>query len=248
MTLTPDWLGEGLGAKPDITRNRSGRSHGVYFTQREAISAAMRASAFRERDASVPGRVEAAFLTQTANDQNFADCTGAWLPEKPFPLRHVGGAIWRTSGSNPLAPGGFLGVKGSAGLRNTLDDYAPLHRSSQSGEALLDAFVKTCQRWHLSAEQQVILLGYKGSEFVGRRFLEGRFIALSQDGKDRTGYVLSISIGLGSLFDESEEAELAWLTVAREAFGGKSALDFMLEGHLANLMVVADLVAYERGL
>jgi hypothetical protein len=92
------------------------------------------------------------------------------------------------------------------------------------------------------------LLGYKGSEFLGQQLLAGLFLELSQDTRDRVGYVLGISLGLGALFDEHEEAELSWLMVERDALNGQSALNFMLEGRMVNLMIVADLVARERGL
>jgi hypothetical protein len=60
--------------------------------------------------------------------------------------------------------------------------------------------------------------------------------------------VLGISLGLGALFDDSEEGELLWLKEPRSALGGQSAIDFMLEGRMTNLMVVAHMVATERGL
>lgn len=112
----------------------------------------------------------------------------------------------------------------------------------------IEAFVKTCQRWRLSQDQQVVLLGYKGSEFFGREFLEGRLIAPPQDVRERAGYVLAISIGLGSLFNDSENAELTWLKAPREELSGDSPLAYMLEGRMTNLMYVATMVAHERGM
>jgi hypothetical protein len=113
---------------------------------------------------------------------------------------------------------------------------------------LVDAFVKTCQRWHLSPSDQIALLGYNGSEFLGRQLLEGRLLALPQDARDRVAYVLGISLGLGAMFNDSEEAELFWLRQLRPVLGGRSAIDFMLEGSMANLTVIAQMVAAERGL
>lgn len=134
------------------------------------------------------------------------------------------------------------------GLHPAPGGNSPPTQSPSSSKGIVDAFAKTCQRWHLSSAEQVVLLGYKGSEFVGEQLLKGRFLALSQDAQDRTGYILGISVGLGALFDEAEVAELAWLTAPREALSGQSALNFMLEGRMANLMVVAGMVARERGL
>jgi hypothetical protein len=135
-----------------------------------------------------------------------------------------------------------------SGLGPNVEFAAPQVQSALLTRGYLDAFVKTCQRWHLSLEQQIVLLGFKGSEFLGRQLLTGRVLAPSQDAKDRTGYVLAISIGLGALFDEAEAAELAWLSVPRPALGGRSALEFMLQGRMSDVMKVAELVACERGL
>jgi hypothetical protein len=117
-----------------------------------------------------------------------------------------------------------------------------------SPHGVIDAFVKTCQRWHLSTTDQVTLLGYKGSGAFGRQFLDGRLSVVPQDIRDRSGYVLGISLGLGALFNDSEEAELRWLSEPRPHFGGRSAIDFMLEGRMENLMIVAQIVAAERNL
>jgi hypothetical protein len=115
-------------------------------------------------------------------------------------------------------------------------------------KGILDAFAKICQRWHLTPSEQIILLGYKGSEFFGQQLLYGRVLAPPQDARERAGYVFAISVGLGSLFDESERAELAWLNKPREALGGHSALTYMLEGRMANLMNIAAIVDRERGM
>lgn len=123
----------------------------------------------------------------------------------------------------------------------------PIQRASvRSG--IIDAFAKTCQRWHLSPEQQVVLLGFKGSEFFGSQLLEGRVLAIPQDARERAGYILAISIGLGTLFGEIERAELMWLSTPREAFNGRSALAYMLEGRMASVMDVAAIVDRERGM
>jgi hypothetical protein len=143
---------------------------------------------------------------------------------------------------------GDFGVGGALGLR-PVPSHVTLHAQlAPSYKGLVDAFAKTCQRWHLSAAEQVILLGYKGSEFLGQQLLDGLFFELSQDARDRVGYILGISLGLGALFDEHEEAELSWLMAPRDALSGQSALNFMLEGRMVNLMIVADMIARERGL
>jgi hypothetical protein len=93
----------------------------------------------------------------------------------------------------------------------------------------------------------MILLGYKGNETEGAALMRAAILP-SIDLRDRIGYVLGISIGLGAVFGESELAELTWLRAARREIGGVSALDYMLEGRMANLITVVELVSRERGL
>jgi hypothetical protein len=137
---------------------------------------------------------------------------------------------------------------GITGLASGIRFDAPPRQSANLRSGTIDAFVKTCQRWHLSTDQQIILLGYKGSAFFGFQILDGRLLAPPQDVLDRVGYILAISLGLGFLFGNSERAELAWLNAPREALNGSSPLTYMLEGRMENLMNVAAMVAHERGL
>jgi hypothetical protein len=144
---------------------------------------------------------------------------------------------------------------GVAGLASGPFDRPPIQMADVAPKqtapgkvGIIDAFIKICQRWHLSPQQQITLLGYNGSEFFGQQLLEGRLVAPPQDARERTGYILAISVGLGSLFDDSERAELAWLNSPREALNGSSPLAYMLEGRMANLMYVATMVAHERGM
>ena len=71
---------------------------------------------------------------------------------------------------------------------------------------------------------------------------------LSIDVRDRVVYVVSISLGLGALFDESVDAENDWLNLPREGLNHESPLMYMLKGHMVNLMTVVEMVEHERGL
>ncbi len=114
---------------------------------------------------------------------------------------------------------------------------------------VMDGFVKTCQRWGLSEREQLVLLGLGGDgEFLGRQLLRGNWLSPSQDVKDRAGYILGISIGLGAIFDEDAHAEVSWLKKVHPNVRGTSPLDLMLNGKMASLMMVARLVAEEREL
>lgn len=113
---------------------------------------------------------------------------------------------------------------------------------------IIDAFIKTCQRWKLAKEQQITLLGYLENPTFGDSVLQGLIFPGSQDITDRIGYILDISLGLGTLFNDLVSDELAWLNTIREDMNNKSALNLMLMGHMSNLMTVADRVRRERGL
>ncbi len=124
------------------------------------------------------------------------------------------------------------------------------HFSRDSGRrhlrGSLDGYVKTCQRWKLESDKQLILLGYEPHDGIGQHVLSAVHIPSSRDYRDRIAYVLRISLGLGSMFNEVVEAELNWLNKARPELNGQSALDYMLEGYMSNLLVIADLVEQER--
>ena len=60
----------------------------------------------------------------------------------------------------------------------------PTQPPSTVVEGVVSAFVKICQRWRLSVDQQVILLGYKGNDFLGRQILESD-ITFASAGRSR---------------------------------------------------------------
>jgi hypothetical protein len=113
---------------------------------------------------------------------------------------------------------------------------------------VMDGFVKTCQRWGLTEAQELLLLGYGDNEFLGLQLLNGRWLRPSQDVKDRVGYVVGISVGLGAIFDEVLEAEVRWLNTIHSRLGSTTPLDYMLGGRMSALMIVSNLVEEERAL
>jgi hypothetical protein len=115
-------------------------------------------------------------------------------------------------------------------------------------QGVMDGFVKTCQRWGLTEAQELLLLGYGDNKFLGLQLLNGRWLRPSQDVKDRVGYVVGISIGLGAIFNDVLEAEVRWLNTAHPRLGSKAPLDYMLGGRMRALMIVSNLVEEERAL
>jgi hypothetical protein len=47
------------------------------------------------------------------------------------------------------------------GLEPHFESASPQAQSIPPSKGYLDAFVKTCQRWHLSLDEQIVLLGFK---------------------------------------------------------------------------------------
>jgi hypothetical protein len=120
---------------------------------------------------------------------------------------------------------------------------------SETAGTLIEAFKKTAQRWRLNESEQIVLLGYKDGRGFGKGLLSGQIRqSPSQDLKDRIGYLLAISVGLGALFREAVKPELDWLALPRKELGGESARQRMLLGHMRDLLAVHHLVRRERNL
>jgi len=114
-------------------------------------------------------------------------------------------------------------------------------------EQVMDVFVNTCQRWKLSNQETLILLGYGDSPLLGSQILDSRMLATPQDARDRAAHVLAISLGLGALFKENADAERKWLNLPHSKLNAKTPLAFMLEGRMVNIFTVLGLVEQERG-
>lgn len=111
----------------------------------------------------------------------------------------------------------------------------------------LKAFFNIAARWGLSAEQERRLLGTPGRStfFRWKRDLAG---ALPADALERISYLLGIYKALHILFPNDAQAD-AWVRRPNAAplFGGASALERMLGGHVADLYVVRQYLDAQRG-
>jgi hypothetical protein len=115
-----------------------------------------------------------------------------------------------------------------------------------SGPALR-TFFKIAERWNLNVEEQMKLLGItaRSTFFKWKQDQEGR---LSMDTLERISYILGIFKSINILLPEEVAAD-AWIKKANDApiFGGKSALDRMLSGHVSDLFVVRQYLDAQRG-
>lgn len=113
--------------------------------------------------------------------------------------------------------------------------------------AALRTYFAIAKAWKLSADEQRNLLGFppRSTFFRWKKDASGE---LSQDVLERISYVLGIYKALQILFPDPTQAD-AWIKRANSAppFAGKSALERMLGGQVADLYVVRQFLDAERG-
>lgn len=107
------------------------------------------------------------------------------------------------------------------------------------------AFFRIVDLWQIDNESARILLGSPGrSTFFAWKKGEGGL--LPHDSLERVSYLLGIYKALQLLFPNAAQAD-AWVRKPNQAFGGRSALDRMLAGHVVDLHFVRSYVDYVRG-
>lgn len=101
--------------------------------------------------------------------------------------------------------------------------------------------------WGLSNKEQIKLLG-SPPKSTFYRWKQGEKVALSQDTLERLSYVFGIYSALQLLLPKPEAAD-AWIKKPNTAplFGGRSALERMLSGQVADLYVVRQYLDAQRG-
>ena len=120
-------------------------------------------------------------------------------------------------------------------------------RTPVAAAAALRTFFRIADRWKLSSAEQMRLLDVSKS-----RFYEWRngvvHAGLPQVQIERLSYLFGIYKALQILFPIPERAD-AWIRKPNAAtlFGGRSALERMLAGHVADLYVVRQYLDAQRG-
>lgn len=134
----------------------------------------------------------------------------------------------------------------SAGVADTRADYAAQATTGLARPALR-AFFNLAERWQLRVAEQRRLLG-DPPESTFYKWKRERDGALSRDTLERISYLLGIFKALAILFPEAERAD-SWLRRPNEApaFGGRSALERMLSGNVADLYAVRQYLDAQRG-
>ena len=115
-----------------------------------------------------------------------------------------------------------------------------------SGPALR-TFFRIADAWKLTVDEARRILGDppRSTFFLWKRTGEGQ---LSRDTLERVSYILGIYKALQILLPEADAAD-AWIRKSNSAplFGGRSALDRMLSGNVADLYVVRQYLDAARG-
>jgi hypothetical protein len=134
---------------------------------------------------------------------------------------------------------------------------APLHsvqfrhgtpkEAAAAGGAGLRAFTQIAELWHLSIADQLALLGItsRSTYFKWRKEPQPK---LPRDTLERLSYLLGIYKALQLLLPDTHAAD-EWIRRPNDAplFGGRSALDRMLSGNVADLFIVRQYLDAQRG-
>ena len=114
--------------------------------------------------------------------------------------------------------------------------------------AAIRAFSNIARLWKLDTEEQLILLGGPPRSTFFKWKKSPDTASLGRDALERISYLLGIYKSLQILLPDPNAAD-AWIRKPNEAsiFGGKSALERMLSGNVADLYVVRQYLDAMRG-
>lgn len=123
---------------------------------------------------------------------------------------------------------------------------APLARPDLAGPGLRASF-NIAEKWELTAGEARCLLGAPGRATFAR-WKRDRMGTVPADVLERISYILGMYKALHLLFGDRAQAD-GWVRRPNAAlmFGGRSALDRMLAGQVADLYVVRQYLEGQRG-
>lgn len=112
----------------------------------------------------------------------------------------------------------------------------------------LRAFFNIARDWGLSTDEQMVLLGAPGRSTFFKWKADPGSADLKRDTLERLSYLLGIYKALQVLLPSTASAD-AWVKKPNTAplFGGKSALERMLGGNVADLLTVRQYLDARRG-
>ncbi len=119
-------------------------------------------------------------------------------------------------------------------------------QSPAAAQAALRTFWRLAQAWQLSAAEQQVLLGVRKTTLY--QWKQGKVGPLDRHVFERLSYLFGIYAALQILLPVTERAH-QWIRKPNQApfLAGRSALDRMLGGQVADLFVVRQYLDAERG-
>ncbi len=119
-------------------------------------------------------------------------------------------------------------------------------QSVAAAQAALRTFWRLAEAWKLSVAEQITLLGVARTTLY--QWKQGKVGPLDRNVLERLSYLLGIYSALQMLLPIPERAH-EWLRKpnATPFLGGRSAMDRMLAGQVADLFVVRQYLDAERG-
>lgn len=123
----------------------------------------------------------------------------------------------------------------------------PIERRRSLSGAALRTFFNIARDWRLSTQEQMQLLGLSASSTFFK-WKKDPAVTLPRDTLERISYIFGIYKALQILLPEQQAAD-NWVRKPNQAppFGGRSALERMLSGNVADLFVVRQYLDAERG-
>ena len=117
-------------------------------------------------------------------------------------------------------------------------------RKDLTGPALR-SFFRIAEAWKLQENEQMRLLGLE-SRSTFQSWKRGSVSTIPKDALERISYILGIYKGLHILLPQTADE---WVRKPNSAkiFSGRSALDRMMSGNVADLFVVRQYVDAQRG-
>lgn len=117
--------------------------------------------------------------------------------------------------------------------------------SEDMARAGLKAFFLTTERWELSADEAMTLLG-RPARSTFYRWKRGETFSITADLLERLSHIIGIVQALTTLFPDPARAA-AWIRRPNDApvFGGRPALERLLAGGVSDLFVVRQYLAAE---
>lgn len=115
----------------------------------------------------------------------------------------------------------------------------------EEARAMLRAVLNLLDKWELGKEEKLVLLG-SPSDRTFQRWRAGEIGPVPRDTVFRLGDLLGIHKALRYMFTDVARA-YAWVKRPNEMFGGRSALDIMLQGAPTDISRVRAYLDSERG-